>query len=236
LAAEAAPTTWASQPDTDSSNLGTPDASDAEVDEAAQGSSGSDDDMAGSDSERTGAGSDDELDGSGSWGTGSKRQQTRARPSRQQPKRGKGGRAVVVDESDEPDSQAGDEGSPDAAAESGDEEEGGDLPLNLDAFRFNGKAPAAAAGSKRGAAKQRSSSGSGSGSRESSEEPDAAATVATLQEEEELSRHVLDASEFAPEELTKLPRGDDIDKCLDVRFEEDDSITVLAKLTGEQRG
>jgi hypothetical protein len=184
--------------------------------------------MAGSDSECSEAGSDDELDGSGS-----KRQPTSA-PSPRQPKRGKGGRAVVVDDSDEPDSQAEDEGSPDAAAESGDDEEGGDLPLDLDAFRFNGKAPAAAAGCKWGAAKRRGSSGSGS--MESSEEPDGATTAAALQEEEELSRHVLDASEFAPEELTKLPRVDDIDKCLAVRFGEDDSITVLVKLTGEQRG
>lgn len=217
LAAEAA--TWASQPDSES-DLGSPDPSDVED---AVGASSEDDAAGLSGSE----GSDDEggMDGSGdsgSWGTGKKQRQ------RAQPKRSRGNRAAAVDDSEEPDSEADREadGSPE-----------GDQPMDLNAFAFNGnaaQAPAAAAAVGRGQGTRRGSNGSGSnGSREGSEEPDAAQLAAALEAEEVLRVDVLDPSEVAPQQLAKLPRGEDVDKCVDVRYGEDDSVNVLVKLVGE---
>jgi hypothetical protein len=239
LAVEAAPGAWAGQHDTDSSDLGTPDASDAESDEHAGHNSSSGDEAGGSDSD--GSGSEGEgLDEEGSWGTGAKKQQHREQPTRQQPKRGRGSRAVVIDASDEPDSEAeaaADEDSPRGTdASEGSDDDAGDLPLDLNAFRYDGRSSkgstkAAAAAGKRGEGRRRVSSGSGSGSREGSEEP-GEARAAVLQAEEELARDVADPADFVPEHLAKLPRGADVDRCIDVRYE-DDEVFVLVKLVGE---
>jgi hypothetical protein len=154
---------------------------------------------------------------------------------------------LLDDSSDEEqlDSQEGDEGveeeeegsdqqqegssSPDAAGT----DEGDDQPPNLNAFRFNGRSSTAKAAAAGGAGSKRDRQHGSSGSMSGSEEPDAADLAGVLQAEEALRGDVLEPSEFAPLELAKLPRGDDVERCIAARFGEDDSISVLVKLAGE---